>query len=660
MHLHLVRSLEGVSMGKGASRRIRDHFGLDGARSLRAWRPLVDFAAWVLAVVLATCLRYDFHFHTNSWAGLVAMLGIGAAVLVALGGFQGLYVGRWPKGSFEEAEAVAVTVFGVTVSTFALDFVIGHPVPASAVLAAGPMGLGIMIGTRVLRRLDSRRPPPDVEAQNRVIVFGAGEAGKGILGSMVRAGSRTYEPVALLDDDAAKANLRLHGVAVRGRRTDLRRVALETAADTLLIAVPGADSALMRDLTDRAIAAGLVVKVLPRVSELLDRMPSVGDIRPVSFADLIGRREVEVDLDSIAGYLAGKRVLVTGAGGSIGSELCRQVHHYAPHSLIMLDRDESALHALQMSLDGRAMLDEPRLVVADIRDRPRLERVFVEHAPEVVFHAAALKHLTLLELHPEEALKTNVVGTLNLLQVASAAGVERFVNISTDKAADPICTLGYSKRIAERLTAWYAVTTGEGGDRRFLSVRFGNVLGSRGSVLTAFRQQIADKRPLTVTHPEVTRYFMTVEEAVRLVIQAGAVGSRGQVLVLDMGDPVRIADVAERLIGESGVHVPIEYTGLRPGEKLHERLFGRGEQDERPIHPQISHVPVPALAPVDVEGMVGVFEPDAVVDGLRAAVAAPIRLTSVESALAAAGASSLTLHNHPSSNGSAAGPTPLP
>jgi FlaA1/EpsC-like NDP-sugar epimerase len=555
----------------------------------------------------------------------VALLAIGAAVLVVLGIIQGLYQGRWLRGSFEEAEAVVLTIFGATTVTLALDYVVGHPVPASAILAAGPMGVGAMVGVRVFGRLDRRWPEPHVPVHNRAVVFGAGEGGQGILGSMARDRARTFEAVALLDDDPAKARLRVHGIPVAGTRDALERVVRETRADTLLIAVPSADAALMRDLADRAARLGLTVKVLPRVSELLHQMPGLGDLRPLSVADLIGRREVEVDIDAIAGYLTGRRVLVTGAGGSIGSELCRQVRRFAPQALIMLDRDESALHALQMSMEGRALLDRPTLVVADIRDRPRLQRVFREHAPDVVFHAAALKHLPLLELHPEEAVKTNVLGTLNLLEVAVATGVSRFVTISTDKAADPICVLGWSKRLSERLTAWFALDT-QDDDRHFLSVRFGNVLGSRGSVLTAFRQQIAERRPLTVTHPDVTRYFMTVEEAVRLVIQAGAMGSGGQALVLDMGEPVRIADIAERLIAESGADLAIEYTGLRPGEKLHERLFGAGERDHRPVHPRISHVPVPAIDPMEIQPLVELSDHDTLVTCLSAASAGPIRL----------------------------------
>jgi FlaA1/EpsC-like NDP-sugar epimerase len=263
----------------------------------------------------------------------------------------------------------------------------------------------------------------------------------------------------------------------------------------------------------------------------------------------------------------------------------------------MLDRDESGLHQVQLSIEGRALLDSRALVVCNIERQALLDAAFAEHRPHVVFHAAALKHLPLLEMWPAEAVQTNVFGTRNVLSAAQAYQVERFVNISTDKAADPISVLGFSKRIGERLTS--AVSGMSSGV--YLSVRFGNVLGSRGSVLTAFRQQIDEGGPLTVTHPEVTRYFMTVEEAVELVIQAGAIGRHGEVLVLDMGDPVRIAEVARRLILESNRHIDIVYTGLRPGEKLTETLVGSGEVPQPTVHPLISRVAVPPIDPAAVE-----------------------------------------------------------
>jgi FlaA1/EpsC-like NDP-sugar epimerase len=277
--------------------------------------------------------------------------------------------------------------------------------------------------------------------------------------------------------------------------------------------------------------------------------------------------------------------------------LCRQIQRFEPTALILLDRDESGLYDVQLSLEGRALLDSRRLAVCDIRDSDAVATVFEEHRPDVVFHAGALKHLPLLEMWPAEAVKTNVLGTQRVIDAAVAQGVERFVNISTDKAADPTSVLGYTKRLAERLTA---AADGRGAGT-YLSVRFGNVLGSRGSVLTTFATQIDAGGPVTVTDPEVTRYFMTVEEAVELVVQAGAIGRGGEVLVLDMGKPVRIADVAEQLVAASKRQVRIVYTGLRPGEKLHERLFGVGEQDWRRSHQLISHVTAPPLAPGAVE-----------------------------------------------------------
>ena len=293
-------------------------------------------------------------------------------------------------------------------------------------------------------------------------------------------------------------------------------------------------------------------------------------------------------------------MLVTGAGGSIGSELCRQIHRYEPGELMMLDRDESALHSVQLSIHGQAMLDTDEVILCDIRDKAAVDQIFLQRRPDVVFHAAALKHLPMLEQYPAEAVKTNIIGTRTVLDAATRVGVAKFINISTDKAANPCSVLGYSKRIAERITAQRAETA----EGAYLSVRFGNVLGSRGSVLTSFAKQIAEGGPVTVTDPEVTRFFMTIEEACQLVIQAAAIGEPGEALVLDMGDAVRITDVARQLIEQSGTPVEIVYTGLRDGEKMHEDLFGDDEpQDLRPAHPMVSHVPVPTVTQDEVDGL---------------------------------------------------------
>jgi FlaA1/EpsC-like NDP-sugar epimerase len=556
----------------------------------------LDVMAWALALVLAMLARYDLAGSAVWDSGLAVVILAAAVLQVGIGLLSGLYRGLMRFGSFDEVAVLAPATVGASLVLFAVSLASGSPrlVPLSVPLIAGVIAFVLMGGVRYgWRLLLDRRLRPTGEEITRLLVFGAGEAGVQVVEAMLRNPESRYLPVALLDDDPRRRRLRILGVPVAGNRYAIGDAARRYQAGALLVALPSAGGQLIGELTDLANAAGLELKVLPPLAELLDDRVEESDIRDISEADLLGRHEVDIDVAAIAGYLTGRRVLVTGAGGSIGSELCRQVARYAPAELIKLDRDESALHAVQLSIEGRALLDGDDLVLLDIRDRQRLDRLFAERRPEVVFHAAALKHLPLLESHPDEAVKTNVVATGWLLEAAEKYGVERFVNISTDKAADPTSVLGYSKRIAEMLTAHFA--------RRavgtYVSVRFGNVLGSRGSVLTSFHSQIAAGGPITVTHPEVTRYFMTVPEAVQLVVQAGAIDDDGAALVLDMGTPVRIASVAERLAAQSGKDISIVYTGLRPGEKLHEVLLGHGEPDIRPVHPLISHVPVPPCSP---------------------------------------------------------------
>jgi FlaA1/EpsC-like NDP-sugar epimerase len=555
----------------------------------------IDCVTWSVALCFATLLRYDFALARIEYTGLATLVP-GAIIVQALAGVRlGIYTGRWRFGSFEEVSSVVKAVLVTSAVLFAFN-PLWDPrlVPLSVPLVAGVLALVMMSGLRYAWRLAvERRLRPRGEGCHRMIVFGAGEGAAQVIPALLRDPSSTYVPVALIDDNPAKRNLRIMGVAVVGGRSRLVEAAKDAQADTLLIAMPSAGPELVTELSELGRVAGLAVKVLPPVSELFEGQVDVTDIRDVTTADLLGRHEIETDLEAIAGYLRGRRVLVTGAGGSIGSELCRQLYRFAPARLIMLDRDESALHGVQLSIEGRALLDSPDLVLVDIRDRRAMGDALERFRPHVVFHAAALKHLVLLENHPAEAVKTNVWATIDLLELAARSGVERFVNISTDKAADPCSVLGYSKRITERLTSHFSVTTG----RAYLSVRFGNVLGSRGSVLTTFNQQVDRGGPVTVTHPDVTRYFMTVEEAVQLVIQAGAIGRPGEALVLDMGSPVSIAEVARLVAARSERPVTIEFTGLRPGEKLHEVLLAADEVDVRPAHPLISHVPVPPLDP---------------------------------------------------------------
>ena len=568
------------------------------ARTRYLLQILLDGLIAMLSIVLALMMRFEFAIPAADLRRAVPVLIFAAVVQFFAGAASGLYVGRWRFGSFEEVAALARAVVGSTLLVAVTNrFVLGHRVPVSVTIAYGFGALVLMAAVRWVWRLAiERKMRPSGEDVTPVLVYGAGEAGAQLVTTMLRSRGSAYLPVAILDDDASKRSLRIMGVPVVGGRSDMRSAASRFGAESIVIALPSAGAEVMRSIAQAAAECRLPVLVLPSVTELLGSSIGLSDIRPITEVDLLGRRVVDTDVDAIAGYLTGRRVLVTGAGGSIGSELCRQLYRFAPSSLVMLERDESALHAVQLSIEGRAMLDSRNLVVCDIRDRERLDQVFTEHRPEVVFHAAALKHLPLLQMHPSEAFKTNCLATENLLAVSQDHGVERFVNISTDKAADPISVLGFTKRIAERLTAAAAVSAAaHHQDSAYLSVRFGNVLGSRGSVLTAFRAQIEAGGPVTVTDPRVTRYFMTIEEAVQLVIQAGAVGRGGEALVLDMGEPVRIDDVARRLIERADRRIEITYTGLRPGEKMHEVLLGQGERDERPNHPLIAQVPVPPL-----------------------------------------------------------------
>jgi len=445
----------------------------------------------------------------------------------------------------------------------------------------------------------SRRTRHTVSADGdrRVLVFGAGTAGRRLVRSMFEPESG-FVVVALLDDDKAKARLRVDGVRVRGTREEIGAVSRRFNATTLVLALPQAGTELIRELTDLATDAGLKVLVLPPLRDIIGDHPTSHDLRDVNLEDLLGRRPITMDSTVIGEQLAGRSVLVTGAGGSIGSELCRQIARFGPDRLYLLDRDESGIQATQLSLTGHGLLQGEEIILASIRDASALRTAFQRCRPDVVFHAAALKHLPLLESYPLEAWKTNVLGTANVLTAAAEAGVGTFVNISTDKAADPTCVLGYSKRLAERLTAEFARTQ----PGRYVSVRFGNVLGSRGSVVHAFAAQIDKGGPITVTHPDVERFFMTIPEACQLVLEAASIGTDGEVMVLEMGEQVKILEMATTLIRLSGrTDIEISFTGLRPGEKISEELFSVSEDRQTTSNPLVSSVGVPKLGIDEVQ-----------------------------------------------------------
>jgi FlaA1/EpsC-like NDP-sugar epimerase len=555
---------------------------------------IIDIFAWsaaaAFALILRSYLQDEQNISTVVQSILYRVLPIVAVVQAITGYIVGIYRRRWRYGSFDEVKGLILSAF-ITTTVLLVIRLTDRSIdafPRSAIVAGGILGLFFTAASRYTWRLvrEQLRRPSEQTAK-KILVYGAGEGGIQIVSTMLRNPNSTYLPVGFLDDNTSTHRLRISGVPVLGGKESIEKAAARTGATSLLIAIPSADSDVVSEIAQLAQQANLDVKILPPVQSLDERQVDASDIRDLTDEDLLGRRRVKINLDEISQYLVNRRVLVTGAGGSIGSELCRQLVRFNPAEIIMLDRDESALHEVQLSIYGRALLDTPQTVLADLRDERAINEIFETRKPQVVFHAAALKHLPLLERYPHEAYQTNVLGTLTMLKASQRAGVEVFVNISTDKAANPISVLGYSKRIAERLTADFAFSSGGG---KYISVRFGNVLGSRGSVLMSFRDQITKGGPVTVTHRGVTRYFMTISEAVQLVIQAGAIGSTGEILVLDMGKPVNIYEVAEQLVRNSGKPIKIEVVGLRVGEKVHEELFGAGELDERPRHPLISHV----------------------------------------------------------------------
>jgi FlaA1/EpsC-like NDP-sugar epimerase len=446
--------------------------------------------------------------------------------------------------------------------------------------------------------LKLRRTKPENPAALRTLIIGAGDAGKAIVRALRSTPDYGLTPIGFLDDEPHLR--RTSGLPVLGRLDDVARVAHETQAQAALVSIPSLPGARIGELIEHCADAGLLVRHLPSFLAAVERDLRVSDLRAIRIDELLGRDEVHITSHRARGLIQGRRVLVTGAGGSIGSELCRQVKRLQPAALYLLDHDESNLHGLHLGLAGSGVLDSDEIIIADIRDRPRLAQVFAETRPDIVFHAAAHKHLPLLERHPCEGVKTNVLGTHHLVDLAVEYGVARFVLISTDKAADPISVLGATKRLAE-----VVVQAAAGGPTCMASVRFGNVLGSRGSLLSVLADQFAKAQPITVTHPDVTRFFMTVEEAVGLVLESATMAEYAETFVLDMGEPVPIVDLVHKYA--AAVHLPevtIRFTGLRPGEKLNEKVFSDSEVRLPTAHPKVwatrnSEVPVELPAMLD-------------------------------------------------------------
>ena len=462
---------------------------------------VLDAGAWALALLVAQVLRFEFDVSRIAFGSTVLLIIVAGVAQLGIGLLLRLYLGRYSYGSFEEVRALTVATVAVGLLLFGITLLFGGTlgIPRGTVPLALPGALLTMFAIRYLARLH-REASLQSEHAEPALVFGAGYMGEALIRRMLVDAASPYYPVGVLDDDPRKRHSRIGSVDVLGCLDDLPQVVAQVGAQVLVVAIARADAHLMTRVADVADPLQVQVKVLPSLSDVLKGADQLNDLRALSIEDVLGRRPVDTDVASIAGYVTGRRVLVTGAGGSIGSELCRQLSRFDPAELIMLDRDETGLQAAELGVHGHGLLDGPEVVLADIRDVEMLREVFQERRPEVVFHAAALKHLPMLQQYPQEAWKTNVIGTLNVLEAARGVGVHAFINISTDKAADPTSVLGHSKRLAERLTALLATESG----LPYLSVRFGNVLGSRGSMLPLFTSMIEKGGPLTVTDPDVT------------------------------------------------------------------------------------------------------------------------------------------------------------
>ena len=542
---------------------------------------ILDLFLFSVAVVFSLLLRFDFRIAGDVMANLEWIVAIAAgSMALAFYGF-GLYKSLWEFASVDELLSLAAAALAGTLLTYFMFQLTGIFFPRSCyiIMAILVMALngGVRFGYRALRRSWKHGRAQGDAAFRRILIFGGGEAGAMVVRELRQNPHVGKLPVAIIDDDPRKRELRIGGVPIVGNRTEVLAAVHNYAIDEIIIAIPTATRREIRDIVELCKRTKRPLQILPGVFELLDGQVSIKKLRDVNLEDLLGRDPVRLDLESITAYLKDRVVMVTGGGGSIGAELCRQVAGFSPRKLIILDNYENNAYDVANWLRWKhpdLCLD---VLIASVRDSVRLEQIFREEQPQVIFHAAAHKHVPLMERNPAEAIKNNVLGTYHTARLADAYGVEKFIMISTDKAVNPTNVMGASKRCAEMIVQSFHLKS----KTHYAAVRFGNVLGSNGSVIPLFREQINQGGPVTVTHPEIIRYFMTIPEAVQLVIQSGALAAGGEVFVLDMGDPVKIVKLAEDLIQLSGYEpyedIDIVFTGLRPGEKLFEELLLDGE-----------------------------------------------------------------------------------
>ncbi len=555
-------------------------------RTLAAF--LHDLVVTSIAWLLAYALRFNFDvpadYGQQAWQALLWVVPTFAALFYLFG----LYRGIWRFASLSDLQNLLAAVAVGALATGCLVVLFGIPLVPRSVLILHPMLLALLMGgSRFAYRSwkEHRLYGPAKMRGNPVLIVGAGEAADSLLREIHRSGQ--WYAVAILDDSPEKSGRRLRGLPIVSGLDNIDAVAKRLGAQHAIIAMPGAKPVQRRRATELAAAAGLTVLTVPSYDDLLSGRLSVSNIRKVELEDLLGRESVSLDDQGLRGLLAGRVVLVSGAGGSIGSELCRQIARFGPARLVLVDSSEFALYQIDEELGGAFPGLARRCWASDVRDAARVDEVFAAEQPAVIFHAAAYKHVPLMEdVNAWQAVRTNALGTLTMANAACQNGVDKFVLISTDKAVNPTNVMGATKRLAERLS----LTVNAKSRTKIVTVRFGNVLGSNGSVIPKFREQIAKGGPITVTHPDIVRYFMTIPEAAQLVLQAGCMGQGGEIFVLDMGEPVKIFDLARDMVRLSGFgddDIRIEFTGLRPGEKLYEELLADGETTLPTPHPKL-------------------------------------------------------------------------
>jgi FlaA1/EpsC-like NDP-sugar epimerase len=556
---------------------------------------LVHLVLWTIALGASFLLRFEFTIPRVYWAIIPKLLAITLVVRALIHWRLGLFHGLWRYSGLRDLSSLlkAATISSVLIasiwaflqtgtfarSIFVLDF-------AASILCVG----GVRFGIRALRETfvsGARSAPHSGERRKRVLVLGAGDAGELLMRELIGLYGHRYEPVGFLDDAKSKQNEHIHGVPVIGTITDVAPLVTREQIDEVILAMPSMTKQELRRVVELCRPSGVTIRTLPNVESLVDGRASVSQLSNVAIEDLLGRDPVTLDTEALRDFIRGRAVLVTGAGGSIGSELCKQIARFGPKTLVLLEQAENNLFEIHRALlrDFADITVVP--YVADICDSRRVESVFEAERPQVVFHAAAHKHVPMMESNPGEAIKNNVFGTRKVADISHRFGVEKFVMVSTDKAVNPTSVMGVSKRTAEI----YVQALSQRSKTHFITVRFGNVLGSAGSVIPIFKQQIAAGGPVTVTHPEMRRYFMTIPEACQLILQAGTMGRGGEIFILDMGEPVKIVDLARDLIRLSGFtpdeDIEITFSGVRPGEKLFEELTFDVENAAKTRHPKI-------------------------------------------------------------------------